>query len=75
MRTTALLPGCSTDQVTVTKPVTVTVQNAAGTPQSGLKVYAFSGSTYSAPALANVAEMGNPAPSPLPRVKISGSSP
>ena len=41
------LPGCSTDQVTVTKPVTVTVQNAAGTPQSGLKVYAFSGSTYS----------------------------
>ena len=41
------LPGCSADQVAVTKPVTVNVQNAAGTPQSGLKVYAFSGSTYS----------------------------
>ena len=41
------LPGCSADQVTVTKPVTVTIQNAGGTQQSGLKVYAFSGSTYS----------------------------
>jgi hypothetical protein len=30
----------------VTNPVTLTVQTADGTPQSGIKVYAFNGTTY-----------------------------
>ncbi len=40
------VPGCTSAGVTVTKPVTVTVQDAGGAPQSGIKVYAFDGTTY-----------------------------
>ncbi len=44
--TTCAIPGCTADGVTVSKPVTVTVLNTAGTAQSGLTVYAFNGTTY-----------------------------
>jgi hypothetical protein len=37
------VPGCTSASVTVTKPVTVTVQNSSGVPQSGIRVYAYSG--------------------------------
>jgi hypothetical protein len=40
------LPGCSGAAVTVTKPLTVTVQSQIGTPYAGLKVYAFDRSRY-----------------------------
>lgn len=40
------LPGCETVTVTVTKPVTVTVQDTDGTPKEGLKVYTFDGTAY-----------------------------
>ncbi|MFZ6029544.1 MAG: carboxypeptidase regulatory-like domain-containing protein [Chloroflexota bacterium] len=40
------LPGCAAAQVTVTVPVVVTVLDTDGSPQSGLSVYAFNGSTY-----------------------------
>ncbi|PKO16677.1 MAG: hypothetical protein CVU39_07585 [Chloroflexi bacterium HGW-Chloroflexi-10] len=39
------IPGCTTASITVTKPVTVTLQNTAGTPQVGAVVIAFNGST------------------------------
>ena len=41
------LPGCESTQVVVTKPLTVTVSDSAGTPKAGLPVYAFDGETYS----------------------------
>ena len=44
--TTCAIPGCTTDGVTVSKPLTVTVLNTAGTAQAGLPVYAFNGTTY-----------------------------
>jgi YD repeat-containing protein len=40
------LPGCTAAVVTTTVPVTVTVQDSSGTPESSLKVYAFDGTTY-----------------------------
>ena len=40
------VPNCPAVTITVTLPVTVTVLDPAGTPRSGLKVYAFNGSTY-----------------------------
>jgi RHS repeat-associated protein len=40
------LPGCASADVTITIPLTLTVQTADGTPQSGIKVYAFNGATY-----------------------------
>jgi hypothetical protein len=40
------LPGCAEVQVTVTIPLTVTIQDGEGTPVSGLNVYAFHGNTY-----------------------------
>ena len=40
------LPGCTTASVTVTIPLTVTVSDTGGTPQAGLNVYAFDGTTY-----------------------------
>jgi hypothetical protein len=40
------LPGCESAQVTVTIPVTVTVQNGLGVAKSGVTVYAFNGITY-----------------------------
>ncbi|MBI5841738.1 MAG: carboxypeptidase regulatory-like domain-containing protein [Chloroflexi bacterium] len=38
--------GCETAGVTVTKPVTVTVQDQLNTPYPDLPVYAFNGTTY-----------------------------
>jgi len=40
------LPGCETVDVTVARPVTVTVAGQTGVPYPNLMVYAFSGSTY-----------------------------
>lgn len=40
------LPGCESAQVTVTIPVTVTVQNGQGVAKPGVTVYAFNGTTY-----------------------------
>jgi CSLREA domain-containing protein len=40
------IPGCISAAVTVTNEVSVTVQDTDGLPQSGLRVYAFNGSTY-----------------------------
>ncbi len=40
------IPGCESASVTVTVPVVVTVLDTDGTPQSGLTVYAFDGTTY-----------------------------
>jgi RHS repeat-associated protein len=40
------LPGCESAEVTVTKPLTVSVRNSDGTTQAGLNVYAFNGTTY-----------------------------
>ncbi len=40
------IPGCGSAQVTVTIPVTVTIQDAGGAPKAGVNVYAFNGSTY-----------------------------
>ncbi|MGD8456603.1 MAG: RHS repeat-associated core domain-containing protein [Anaerolineales bacterium] len=40
------LPGCESASITVTKPVTVTVQDTDTTVQVGLHVYAFDGATY-----------------------------
>jgi RHS repeat-associated protein len=40
------IPGCSSAGVTVSIPLTLTVQTADETPQSGIKVYAFNGTTY-----------------------------
>ena len=39
------VPGCETAGITVTNPVTVTVQDTASQPKSGLLVTAFIGST------------------------------
>ncbi len=39
-------PGCTSDSITVTLPVTITVQDTDGTAKSGLPVYAFTGTTY-----------------------------
>jgi uncharacterized repeat protein (TIGR01451 family) len=41
-----VVPGCGSASVTVTKPLTVTVKDTDGTLKSGLKVYAFNGTTY-----------------------------
>jgi RHS repeat-associated protein len=40
------VPGCEADTLTVTIPVTVTVQDTSGAPAAGLSVYAFSGGAY-----------------------------
>jgi len=40
------IPGCREASVTVSQPLTVTVQNTDGEPQEGINLYAFSGSTY-----------------------------
>jgi RHS repeat-associated protein len=40
------IPGCTSDVITVTLPVTITVTNTDGTAQTGLPVYAFAGTTY-----------------------------
>jgi RHS repeat-associated protein len=40
------IPSCSSATVTVTKPLTVTVQDTDGVIKSGIKVYAFNGTTY-----------------------------
>ena len=40
------VPGCTEASVTVTIPVTVTVQDTDGLPKEGLPVYAFSGGIY-----------------------------
>ncbi len=40
------IPGCTSDAITVTLPVTITVTNTDGTAQTGLPVYAFAGTTY-----------------------------
>ncbi len=40
------IPGCVAASVTVTIPVTVSVQDQAGTPYPDLPVYAFTGETY-----------------------------
>ncbi len=40
------LPGCESTTLTVTRPVTVNVLDSNQTPQVGVKVYAFIGSTY-----------------------------
>jgi PKD repeat protein len=41
------VPGCTTAIVTIASPdVTVTVQDTAGMPETGLTVYVFDGSTY-----------------------------
>jgi hypothetical protein len=40
------IPGCLNAGVMVTVPVTVMIQDAGGTPKSGVNVYAFNGSTY-----------------------------
>ena len=41
------LPGCTATTVTTSKPVMVSVVDSFGTPQVGLSVYAFDGTTYS----------------------------
>lgn len=41
------VPECNSAAVTVTQPVTVSVQNTNGDPLTGIKVYAFNGTTYS----------------------------
>jgi len=40
------LPGCDTVGIAVTVPITVTVQDGNSLPKSGIKVYAFNGTTY-----------------------------
>lgn len=40
------IPSCDDINITVTKPVAVTVFDTDDEPQSGLKVYAFNGTTY-----------------------------
>jgi len=40
------VPGCTLANITVSVPVTVTVQDSLGMPQEGLLVYAFSGGSY-----------------------------
>ena len=40
------IPGCVTANVTVSKPVTVTVLDTDGAPKASLNVYAFNGSAY-----------------------------
>ncbi|MDX9993330.1 MAG: carboxypeptidase regulatory-like domain-containing protein, partial [Anaerolineales bacterium] len=40
------VPDCEGTSVTVTRPVQVTVTDTDGAPKSGLKVYAFNGTTY-----------------------------
>ena len=40
------IPGCETASITMTIPVTVTVQSQTGTPYPDLPVYVFSGETY-----------------------------
>jgi len=40
------LPGCNSDTVTVTVPLTVTVRDTNNVAKAGLKVYAFNGTTY-----------------------------
>ncbi|MCB9419938.1 MAG: multicopper oxidase domain-containing protein [Ardenticatenaceae bacterium] len=42
---TCTIPGCTTDSVTVSTPITVTVQDSNG-PLEGVNVYAFSGTIY-----------------------------
>jgi len=41
------IPGCESASVTVTLPVTVTVENGEGTPLADVAVYAFDGTSYS----------------------------
>jgi hypothetical protein len=40
------IPGCTATEITVTKPVTITVANHTGQPYAGLDVYAFDAATY-----------------------------
>ena len=46
-KNTCSLPTCTTDVVTVSKPVSVYILDTDGTAKAGLSVYAFSGTTYS----------------------------
>jgi RHS repeat-associated protein len=41
-----MVPGCVSASITVTLPVTVTVEDTDGAPKEGLAVYAFDGTTY-----------------------------
>ena len=43
---TCVLPGCTTDSVIVTTPVTITVKDTSGAAQAGLNVFVFTGTTY-----------------------------
>ena len=43
---TCTLPGCTAVDITVTKPLTVTVKDTDGSAKAGLNVYAFDGTTY-----------------------------
>ena len=40
------VPGCTTDSVIVTSPVTVTVKDTSGAANTGLDVFVFTGTTY-----------------------------
>ena len=40
------IPGCESTNITVSKPVTVTVLDTDGSPKFGLNVYAFNNTTY-----------------------------
>jgi predicted outer membrane repeat protein len=40
------VPGCTSASITTTLPVVVTVLNASGLPEAGLKVWAMDGNTY-----------------------------
>jgi uncharacterized protein GlcG (DUF336 family) len=41
-----VLPGCENAWVTVSIPLVVSIQDAGGAPQAGVRVYAFNGATY-----------------------------
>lgn len=43
---TCEIPTCTSASLTVTKPLSVTVQDTDGAGKSGIKVYAFDGTTY-----------------------------
>ncbi len=46
LQTSCTVPDCTSDAVTVTKPLTVTVKDTDGASRAGLSVYAFDGTTY-----------------------------
>ena len=41
-----VLPGCENAGVTVSIPLVVSIQDAGGAPQAGVRVYAFNGTAY-----------------------------